>query len=96
MSIGIAVKAKLKPEMVEETKQFFIDNIADTRNFEGCEWVNMFLDEDDPTVMFIVESWQSKEHYEKYHHWRAENGSLDKIRSFLAGGVERTFGTIVA
>ena len=95
MSIGIVVEARLKPETVEEAKQFFIDNIADTRNFEGCEGVNVFVDEEDSTIMFLVEIWKSKEHYEKYHHWRLENGSLDQIRSFLDGGVKRNFLEIV-
>ena len=67
----------------------FIDNLPDTRNFEGNQGITMNLDEDDPTLMFLVEKWESKEHYEKYHHWRQENGSLEQIRSFLDGKPKR-------
>ena len=95
MSIGIIVEAKLKPETVEEAKQFFVEVIPDTRNFEGCESVDVFVDEEDPTTLFLVERWAAKENYEKYHHWRQENGSLDQLRSFLAGGVKRNFLEIV-
>jgi len=96
MSIGIIVEAKLKEETVEEAKQFFIENLPDTRNFDGCEGINMYIDEDDSTKMFLVERWASKEHYEKYHHWRQENGSLDQIRSFIDGGIKRTFLDVIS
>ena len=66
MSIGIIVEAKLKPETVEEAKQFFIKILPDTRNFEGCEGVNVFVDQDDPTTLFLVERWAAKENYENF------------------------------
>ena len=91
MSIGIIVEARLKPETLEEAKQFFIDNLPDTRNFDGNQGISMNLDEDDPTLMFLIEKWESKAHYEKYHHWRESNGSLDQIRSFLARKTKRKF-----
>jgi len=96
MSIGIVVEAKLKPETVEEAKQFFKEIIPDTRNFEGCESVDVCVDAEDPTTLFLVERWAAKENYEKYHHWRQENGTLDQLRSFLAGGVKRNFLEYVA
>ena len=95
MSIGIIVEARLKPETLEEAKQFFIDILPDTRNFEGNEGISMNLDEDDNTIMFLIEKWESKAHYEKYHHWRESNGSLDQIRSFLAGKPKRNFIEII-
>ena len=96
MSIGIIVEARLKPETLEEAKQFFIDILPDTRNFEGNEGISMNLDEDDNTIMFLIEKWESKAHYEKYHHWRESNGSLDQIRSFLAGKPKRNFIEIIS
>jgi len=96
MSIGIIVEARLKEETLEEAKQFFIDNLPDTRNFDGNQGISMNLDEDDSTLMFLVEKWESKEHYEKYHHWREGNGSLDQIRSFLDGKPKRNFIEIIS
>lgn len=96
MSIAIIVEAKLKPETLEEAKQFFVDNLPDTRNFDGNEGISMNLDEEDPTLMFLVEKWASKEHYEKYHHWREGNGSLDVLRSFLDGRPRRNFLEIIS
>jgi len=96
MSIGIVVEAKLKADQIEEAKQFFIDNLPDTRNFDGNQGISMNVDEDDPTLIFLIEKWESKEHYEKYHHWRLENGSLDQIRSFLDGKPKRNFLEIIS
>jgi len=41
--------------------------------------------------MVLVEKWQSSEHYHKYHEWRVSTGTLDKLRTFLAGKPSRRF-----
>ena len=96
MSIGIVIEVNLKEETLEEAKQFLIDILPDTRNFEGNQGISMNLDEDDPTLMFLLEKWESKEHYEKYHHWREGNGTLDQLRSYLAGKPKRNFLNIIS
>ncbi len=96
MSIGIIVEARIKTDMIEEIKQWFADNLTDTRNFDGCESISVFSDEEDPTLMFLVERWRAKEDYEKYHHWRVENGSLDQLRKCLDGKPRRNFLNIVS
>ena len=50
---------------------------------------------EDSGHLFLVEKWASKEHYEKYHHWREERGDLQKIRDHLDGPVNRVFLDVV-
>ena len=96
MSIGIIVEARIKAGAVEGLKLWFDENLDDTRNFEGCEEIKIFIDEEDPNLLFLVERWRAKKDYEKYHHWRLENGSLDELRGFLEGGPKRNFVGIVS
>ena len=91
MSIKIIVSAKIKEEKLDEVIPFFKSILPDTRGFEGMEGISVCFNEEDPTNMVLVEKWASKEAYEKYHHWREENGSLDQIREFLAGRPDRMF-----
>ncbi|GJM15082.1 MAG: hypothetical protein DHS20C13_04090 [Thermodesulfobacteriota bacterium] len=95
MSIMIIVDAKIKEEGLSTFKEFFGTLLPDTRNFEGCEGVTLCTDAEDSGRLYLVEKWASKEHYEKYHHWRAERGDLQKIRDILDGPVNRVFLDIV-
>ncbi len=95
MSIMIIVDAKIKEESLSTFKDFFAALLPDTRNFEGCEGVTLCTDSEDSGRLFLVEIWASIEAYEKYHHWRAERGDLQKIRDLLDGPVNRVFLDIV-
>ena len=91
MSVMIIVDANLKAENVSKAKAFFAEILPGTRSFEGCEGVNICINSEDPGNLVLVEKWASKEHYEKYHHWREETGVLQQIREFLDGPVKRSF-----
>jgi len=95
MSIMIIVDAKIKEEKLSTFEAFFGELLPDTRNFEGCEGVTLCTDSEDSGRLYLVEKWASKEHYEKYHHWRADRGELQKIRDHLDGPVNRIFLDIV-
>ncbi len=89
MSIIIIVDAKLREESISAAAKFFAEIVPDTRGFEGCEGVDICIDSQDTCNLVLVEKWASKEHYEKYHHWREERGDLQKIREMLDGPVSR-------
>ena len=95
MSIMIIVDAKIKEDKLSEYADFFEEILPDTRNFDGCEGITLCTDAEDSGRLYLVEKWASKEHYEKYHHWRAERGDLETIRFFLDGGVNRVFLDVV-
>ena len=39
--------------------------IEDTRNYDGCQFCDIYLEDDDVGMIF-VENWESKAHYDKY------------------------------
>ncbi len=96
MSIGIIVEVRIKTGAVEGLKRWFAENLDDTRNFEGCEEIKIFIDKEDPNLLFLVERWRAKEDYENYHQWRLENGSLYELRGFLENKPRRNFLEIVS
>jgi len=53
--------------------------LPDTRAFDGCEGLTIHRNEDDPTNVVFVETWESRPQYDKYLAWRQENGSLQKL-----------------
>ena len=95
MSTILIVEAKIKPEKIDDVKPVFEELLPDTRNFDGCEGINVCFDQDDSNKLVLVEKWVSKERYEKYHHWRVETGTLQKLRELLDGPPSRTFLEIV-
>ncbi len=95
MSIMIIVDAKLKAENVPTFEEFFAELLPDTRSFEGCEGVTLCINSEDSANLVLIEKWASKEHYEKYHHWRLETGVLQQIRELLDGPINRRFLDIV-
>ena len=87
MSIIIIVDAKLREESISAAAKFFAEIVPDTRRFEGCEGIDVCIDSEDAGNLVLVEKWASKEHYQKYHHWREETGVLQQILELLDGPV---------
>tara|TARA_B100001094_G_C17701204_1_gene562778 strand:+ start:272 stop:562 length:291 start_codon:yes stop_codon:yes gene_type:complete len=57
--------------------------IKDTRNYDGCLFCDIYLEDDDVGMIF-VENWESKAHYEKYLAWRIDTGIMEKLGAYLA------------
>ena len=75
----------LKPG--EEGCQPILDFIAgilpDTRAFEGCQSLKVYVEGDADAIVFI-EYWDSAEHYQRYLDWRTETGVLNELVKILA------------
>jgi quinol monooxygenase YgiN len=91
MSILLIAEVKVNPATIEDLKVFLKEILPDTRSFEGNEGIDVYFDVDEKDVMVLVEKWQSPEHYHKYHEWRVSTGTIDKLRTFLAGKPSRRF-----
>ncbi len=91
MSTMIIVQANIKPESIENMKQYLAEILPETRNFDGCQYIDVYFDTDVPNKMVLVEEWESREHYKKYHEWRTETGVIDKIRSMIDGSADINF-----
>ena len=83
----VILEVVAKPECVDSMKEMLKTALPDTRSYDGCQDVTVFLNEDGRTFV-LVERWDSKEHYEKYLEWRTDPGagvtSLDDLGSMIA------------
>jgi quinol monooxygenase YgiN len=72
-----AVKTTLvlsvKPEAADTAGPGFEAMAADTRGFQGCRRVEVYRSIKDPTRFMLLGEWESREDYDRYLAWRAEN-----------------------
>jgi len=85
MSIVVLLEFRVGAAAVEETKKFFKRILPDTRAYAGCDGLDVYHSEDDPTIFVFYERWQSKAHYQKYAAWRTETRSMDEFAKMLVG-----------
>ncbi|NKB37506.1 MAG: antibiotic biosynthesis monooxygenase [Gammaproteobacteria bacterium] len=83
MSTLVFVDLKPNASDVKNMTDYLREVVPDTRSFEGCQDINIYL-EDDGQGVVMVEHWDSKSHYEKYLAWRIETGVMDKLGAMLA------------
>lgn len=83
MSVTVLLDLKAAPGSVDKLKQLFVEILPDTRAYDGCEGLDVHLNQDDGDNLVIVERWQSRQHYEKYFAWRQETGLIDRLGPLL-------------
>jgi quinol monooxygenase YgiN len=62
---------------------FLTKILPDTRAFEGCQDLKVYVDDDGSNMIFI-EYWDSAEAYQRYLSWRTETGVLNELVAMLA------------
>ncbi len=81
MILDLPVKLEKRDEFLEVLK----GALPDTRNYDGCQALEMWTPEDNDGLVQIYEVWESKAHQEKYFAWRIETGLLEALAEFLSG-----------
>jgi quinol monooxygenase YgiN len=59
--------------------------LTDTRNFPGCQSLQVLVDETDPKRITIVEVWDSEESDLAYRAWRATEEGASNLGEIIAG-----------
>lgn len=75
------------PGRLDALVAFLGEALPDTRRFEGCIAVDVYVDRASDTVA-MIESWDSHAAYDRYLGWRMESGTVDAALALLAGGAE--------
>ncbi|MBC5772847.1 antibiotic biosynthesis monooxygenase [Pontibacter sp. KCTC 32443] len=85
MAMRVILEARIREEAVDEAKVFFQKCIPDARLSEGCLHSDVFQNEKEPTMMVMVEDWESQEHHKKYLDQCLKSGMLKNLIRFLSG-----------
>lgn len=84
MSVTVLLEMQSKIESIDEVKSYFESILPDTRNYDGCLGVQVIGNQDDPLNVILLETWETREKYEKYLGWRTETGALDALGVLLS------------
>lgn len=84
MSVNVLLEVQSNLENIDELKATFKAILPDTRAYDGCINVQVIGNQDDPLNLILVETWETRQHYEKYLGWRGETGALDALGAMLS------------
>ena len=84
MAVKIVLELKAKPGAGDSLLETFRSILPDTRAYDGCIGVDTLRDRDDPDTLVLVETWESRAHYEKYFAWRQESGLVEQLGKVVA------------
>jgi quinol monooxygenase YgiN len=90
VSITVVLDMKIKAELFDEFMANFEKNLPDSRNYEGCVYVNVTHAKDEPHRIVAVEGWASEESFLAYGAWRREAGDAEAFMKYYDGAPSLT------
>jgi quinol monooxygenase YgiN len=84
VTISAILDLRLKKESLDTAREVVGRILTETRAFEGCEGVDVLID-DDEGHWLCVEKWASSEADAAYRAWRAGPGAINDLGPLLAG-----------
>ncbi len=86
MSLGVIVEFWFKPG--SEGATFLTDTLKErlpsvTRTYDGCEYVHLYTDPNDPNHLVLLERWESREKYDRYREWAMAQPGTEKLLPLL-------------
>ena len=87
MSFVVVAKFPCKPGQVDAMGDLFKAALSETREFAGCERIDVVLNEASSTYL-LVEYWDQEASYDTYLQWRADNGIAEVLAPLIEGGWE--------
>ena len=84
MSVTVLLEAPVKAEEISNMKSYLAEVFPETREYDGCQGMDVYFNTENEGNMVMVEHWDSRAHHEKYLAWRTETGVMDKLGAMLA------------
>jgi len=85
MSAIIIAHFKAQKGKLAEMAEVFKASLGTTRGFEGCNGLDVYVEESANTYT-LIEEWESIAHYDAYLQWRIDTGIKEATASLIAGG----------
>lgn len=84
MTLIALLDLTFKPESLADARALLRTVLADTRAFEGCLGVDVWVDEENEAHVIAYERWESVEADAKYREFRAGPGAITELPALLA------------
>jgi quinol monooxygenase YgiN len=65
--------------------------LPETRNKDGCNSLEVTVNQDNRDNMLLVMRWATRKHYETYRAWREANGDVKRFADMTVEGLETRF-----
>ena len=65
--------------------------LPETRNKDGCNTLEVTVNQDNRDNMLLVMRWATRKHYETYRAWREANGDVKRFADMTVEGLETRF-----
>lgn len=88
MPVTVIVELSAKPGVVDEVKSILVNEILPgTRQAPGCQSIELYSNQDDPTSVIAIQLWDKREDYEAYLAKRdaAGTGTKGRLADMLSG-----------
>lgn len=90
----VVVTIKVQPGKTQQVLDALAASLPDTRKFAGCQLVETYVDEDDPTTIILWEKWDVRDSQGKYMAWRSSIPGDPKLAEALAAAPTFTHFTL--
>jgi quinol monooxygenase YgiN len=90
MECYVMLEFTAKPGTGSGVLEALRDALPDTRNKDGCESLEVTVNQDDPDNMLLVMRWTSRRHYQTYR-WREANGDAKRFADATVNGLSTRF-----
>jgi quinol monooxygenase YgiN len=82
--ITVMVEIKMKSEHLDEFREFMKTGVQHARDFEGCELVEAFEDEDNTGAFLFREIWTDRAAQERFAVAGHESGEFAFLTEWMA------------
>ena len=65
--------------------------LPETRNKDGCNSLELTVNQDNRDNMLLVMRWETRKHYETYRAWREANGDVKRFADMTVEGLETRY-----
>ena len=93
MSYVVTIDFQCKPGKAQDLEPMLAAALPDTRAFEGCQGLDVYLDEE-KECFTAIETWDSADHYREYLKWRTEGGIAKALDPVLLNGWQGALDSI--
>lgn len=82
------VKMTFLPEKTDIFQTFFEEKKTFIRNFEGCQFLELYRDKNNPEIFFTYSYWENEAALEKYRHSKLFKSVWAETKKMFGGKPE--------
>jgi quinol monooxygenase YgiN len=82
--VAALLEFRFKPDVLDQVPDAMSRTLAVTRKFEGCQRIDVLVEDEDPSRYLLVEVWDSMAHDEAYREFRASPAGASELGPLLA------------